>query len=74
MTEKKRFTYIEEDLGGMVLPKCLEDGETVAKSVYECVGLLNALNDENEQLKEQNKELKQDNDIKFWKLQLIEQL
>lgn len=50
MTEK-RFTYYEEDLGDMVLPKCLDNGKTVAKSVYECVDLLNQLNDENEQLK-----------------------
>ena len=49
MTEK-RFTYYEEDLGDMILPNCLDNGKNVAKSVYECVDLLNQLNDENEQL------------------------
>ena len=34
----------------------------------EIIGLLN----ENEQLKKENKELKFDNDIKFWKLQFME--
>ena len=52
MTEK-RFTYYEEDLGDMVLPKCLDNGKTVAKSVYECVDLLNQLSEENEQLKQE---------------------
>lgn len=41
---------------------------------YECRDICRILNnwsEENEQLKQQNKELKSDNDIKFWKLQFI---
>lgn len=54
MTEKKqRFTYYEEDLGDMILPNCLDNGKTVAKSVYECVDVLNALHEENNRLKKE---------------------
>ena len=38
----------------------------------ECRDLLNQLTHENEQLKKENKELRQDNDIKFWKLQCLQ--
>lgn len=38
---------------------------------YSLWEFLNKLNDENESLKKENKELRQDNDIKFWKLQCM---
>ena len=52
MTENKRFTYHEQDIDNMILPIIRENGNLVARSVYECYHLLNKLNDENEQLKE----------------------
>jgi chromosome segregation ATPase len=47
----KRFIYCEEENGEFPFPyiKC-DDGKNVI-SLYECVDLLNSLNDENEQLK-----------------------
>ena len=43
-----------------------------AFNVFEMVDLLNEFQEENEQLKKENKELRQDNDIKFWKLQCLQ--
>lgn len=37
------------------------------------LNLVNIIVDENEQLKKENKELKFDNDIKFWKLQFMKE-
>jgi hypothetical protein len=53
LTENKRFTYWEEDIGQMLIPQCKDNGKIVARSVYECVDLLNALHEENQQLKEE---------------------
>lgn len=39
----------------------------------DAVNLLNKLQEENEHLKKENKELRQDNDIKFWKHQFMTQ-
>lgn len=51
----------------------LEIDEYPTMSDEQVVECLNKFFEEKEQLKEQNKELKQNNDIKFWKLQLMEQ-
>lgn len=66
MTENKRFEYKNHKVFDNLT------GEEHSSNMVS-VNVLNALHEEKEELKEQNKELKQDNDIKFWKLQLMEQ-
>lgn len=82
MTENKRYFKKEYDEEFYIL-----DSEVISEKDFEkklnyqgykafedsltsdeIVGLLN----ENEQLKSENKELRQDNDIKFWKLQCLQ--
>ena len=70
---KQRFDYTNYDDGTSSIYDRKEDEYYFDSELNGIEELLNSLNDENELLKEQNKELKQDNDIKFWKLQLMEQ-
>ena len=83
MTENKRYEFDVMNGGGYVVgySERMSDDisliftrlcEVPTKTQAEKVcNELKGLQKENEQLKQQNKELKSDNDIKFWKLQCI---
>ena len=68
-------TKVETDLfpcGLMNLFLRLIEERLYDKEDYECTcNLLNMKDEEIRQLKEENNELRQDNDIKFWKLQCM---
>jgi len=68
MTEKRFVPIGVEWTDGFIQDH--EDDKDLFSANAVC-DLLNELSEENEQLKQQNKELKSDNDIKFWKLQYI---
>ncbi len=74
MTEHKRFvdkgiiTIVDQGLTDTLTDKdyWVEDG------LVDIVELLNNLHEENKKLTKENKELKLDNDIKFWKQEYLQ--
>ena len=57
MTENNKFQYHEEENGEFPFPYIQTDGGTII-TLYDCCKYLNALYNENEQLKKENKRLK----------------
>jgi len=79
MTEDKRFKvykvigrFHEWSVEDTVDDKVVFDSIMCKYSADKVCNKLNELNDEKEELEKENKELRQDNDIKFWKLQCLQ--